>query len=62
MEEEKQKEIGQNVNNDCLCVLWLWDLFLVFYIFDQLICISFKIKKKTLFEREFFLAAAMNVL
>lgn len=48
MEEEKQKEIGQNVNNDCLCVLGLWDLFLVFYTFGQLTCISFKIKKKTI--------------
>lgn len=30
MEEESQKEIYQNVNNGCLCVLELWKLFLVF--------------------------------
>lgn len=63
MNAESQKEICQNVTNYCLCVLGLWESFLVFYIFfNQFICMYFKTKKKALFENNYFLAAAIKVL
>ena len=68
MEEEnygrrKPEELCQNIINGWFCILGWGELFLASYIFDQYTCTSFKIKKKTLFEKKFFpLAAAINVL